>query len=235
MRTLDSLNTDAAKIYYAFFPKFRGRERAEITNEDRRWIGRLLGRVHNIGEHFAAPHRLNLNPDTYGYESLDFILTQPFLPADLRHTIETHLVDALNRVDVHFHDGMKAIVLHGDCHLGNILWNKNGPHLLDFDDMVVAPPVQDIWMLVHGSEAEKNEQCKNFLEGYETFRRFDPASLILTEPLRTLRMIRYAAWIGQRYGEPAFQRAFPYYEQRRYWEGFLQQVKEQISLLQETS
>ncbi|MBI2981724.1 MAG: hypothetical protein HYY44_05470 [Deltaproteobacteria bacterium] len=46
-------------------------------------------------------------------------------------------------------------------------------------------------------------------------------------------MIRYAAWIGQRYGEPLFRSAFPYYTERRYWEGFLQSIKEQISLLQE--
>lgn len=231
--TLDSIESDSHTIYYAFFPKFRGREHAEVTNEDRRWIGRSLGRMHNIGEHFTAKHRMILNPDTYGYDSLDFILTQPFLPADLKENIKSHLVQVLDRVDPYFEKKMKAIALHGDCHLGNILWNKDGPHLLDFDDMVIAPPVQDVWMLFNGSEAEKVEQRKYFFEGYEVFRRFDPSTLMLAEPLRTLRMIRHAAWIGQRYSELAFQRAFPYYEQRRYWEDFLQQIKEQIALLQE--
>ena len=133
----------------------------------------------------------------------------------------------------YFTEDLKIIPLHGDCHPGNILWNKDGPHLVDFDDMVVAPPVQDVWMLFNGDEEEKKEQRNLFFEGYEIFRKFDFKTLILAEPLRTLRMIRHAAWIGQRYGEPAFQKAFPYYEQRRYWEEFISSIKEQISLLQE--
>ena len=222
-------------IYYAFFPKFRGKEHDEILNEDRRWLGRLIGRLHNVGEHFNAKYRLSLNSQTYGDASLEFILSQQFLPADLKKNIESHLLKALELVNPFFPKDLKNISVHGDCHPGNILWNRDGPHLVDFDDMVIAPPVQDVWMLFNGTPEEKREQQKIFFEGYETFRQFDDKTLVLTEPLRTLRMIRHAAWIGQRYGEAAFQRAFPYYEERRYWEEFLLHIKEQISLLQELS
>jgi len=232
---LATLSKTADGIFYTFFPKFRGREHAEILNDDRRWLGRSLARMHNVGENFQAPHRLRLNAETYGHQSLAFILTQEFLPPDLKQSIETHLQKALSLVDPHFRKSWEALPLHGDCHPSNILWNKDGPHLLDFDDMVVAPPVQDVWMLFNGTEEEKAEQKKVFLEGYEVFREFDDASLILSEPLRTLRMIRHAAWIGQRHEEPAFQRAFPYYKERKYWEEFLLGIKEQISLLQELS
>ncbi len=223
------------KLFYAFFPKFRGREHAEVTNDDRRWLGRTLARLHNVGEHFKTKHRLQLNPQTYGYQCLDFILSQSFLPSDLKSQLETYLLMALKKVETFFNSSLQFIPVHGDCHPGNVLWNNDGPHLLDFDDMVVAPPVQDIWMLFFGNEEEKREQRKFFFEGYEIFRKFDLSTLILTEPLRTLRMIRYAAWIGQRYEEEAFKRAFPYYRERRYWEGFIQDMKEQISLLQEIS
>jgi Ser/Thr protein kinase RdoA (MazF antagonist) len=222
-------------IFYALFPKFRGREHAEILNDDRRWLGRHLARMHNLGASFPAKHRLHLTPEIYGRHSLAFILTQEFLPPDLKQSIETHLQKALELTEPHFKRDWRSILVHGDCHPGNILWNKDGPHLLDFDDMVVAPAVQDVWMLFNGSEDEKREQKKVFLEGYEVFRPFDEASLVLSEPLRTLRLIRHAAWIGQRYEEPAFQRAFPYYRERRYWEEYLQGIKEQISLLQELS
>lgn len=229
MKTLDTIGN----IFYTLYPKFRGREHAEITNEDRRWLGRLLARLHNVGEHFEAPHRLVLSPQTYGDESLHFILSQKFLPEDLKQSIESHLHQVLEMVKPYFKEKIYAIPVHGDCHPGNILWNKNGPHLLDFDDMVIAPPVQDLWMLFNGTEEEKREQREVFFEGYEVFRKFEQSTLILAEPLRTLRMIRHAAWIGQRYAEPAFQKAFPYYEQRRYWEEYLQSIKEQISVLQE--
>lgn len=221
------------EFYYAFYPKFRGRCRDEILNEDRRWLGRSLGRLHNIGEHFKTHHRMHLTPETYGDRSLEFILSQDFLESDLKKNIETHLVLAINLTRPFITTTLKTFITHGDCHPANILWNHDGPHLLDFDDMVVAPPVQDIWMLFYGDAEEKAEQQKFFFEGYETFRPFDPSTMILAEPLRTLRMIRHAAWIGQRHTEPAFQRAFPYYKEQRYWEGFLLHIKEQISLLQE--
>lgn len=223
------------EIFYALYPKFRGREHDEILNDDRRWLGRTLGRLHNVGEHFTVKHRISLNPNTYGTESLEFILTQEFLPPDLKQSIKEHLMIAIKGIVPFFGRDLKTIAVHGDCHTGNVLWNRDGPHLLDFDDMVVAPPVQDIWMLFNGNEEEKREQKRVFFEGYELFREFDHKTLILSEPLRTLRMIRHAAWIGQRYREPAFKRAFPYYEERRYWEEFLLEIKEQISLLQELS
>lgn len=220
-------------MYYAFYPKFRGRSITDLSNDDRKWLGRTLARLHNVG--VVVSHRLRLDPQTYGHASLEFLLKQPFLPADLSKSLEIYLLQAIRLTEPFFQKDLKTIVVHGDCHTGNILWNPQGPHLLDFDDMVVAPPVQDVWMLFYGDEEEKNKQRESFFEGYETFRKFDWQTLVLAEPLRTLRMIHYAAWIGQRYEEPAFQRAFPYYEQRRYWEEFLGSIKEQIALLQEIS
>lgn len=219
--------------YYSLYPKFRGREHADITNEDRKWLGRTLGRLHNVGEFFQPKDRLTLNPQTYGDSSLEFILSQKFLPEDLKESIEKCLIQSLELLKPFFKEELKVITVHGDCHPGNILWNQEGPHLLDFDDMVVALPIQDLWMLFHGSKEEMKEQKEAFFEGYHVFREFDKKTFVLTEPLRTLRMMHHAAWIGKRYQEPAFQRAFPYYEQRRYWEEFLLSIKEQISLLQD--
>jgi Ser/Thr protein kinase RdoA (MazF antagonist) len=221
------------EFIYALYPKFRGRYRDEILNEDRKWLGRTLGRLHNIGEHFKSQHRLVLSPETYGDASLEFILTQAFLPPTLRQNIEASLKMAIQFTRPFWTPDLKTFIVHGDCHTANVLWNKDGPYLLDFDDMVIAPPVQDIWMLFYGSDAEKVSQQEAFFEGYEAFRKFDHATLVLAEPLRTLRMIRHAAWIGQRYAEPAFKRAFPYYQEERYWEEFLLGIKEQIGLLQE--
>jgi Ser/Thr protein kinase RdoA (MazF antagonist) len=174
-----------------------------------------------------------LTPETYGYASLDFILRQDFLPKDLHANLESLLTQALKFVESSFQGKKNAFAVHGDCHPGNILWNREGPYLVDFDDMVVAPPIQDLWMLFSGSAEEQRTQRKAFFEGYALFRKFDESTFSMAEPLRTLRMIRHAAWIGQRYAEPAFQRAFPYYRERRYWEEFLLSIKEQISLLQE--
>jgi len=220
-------------FYYALYPKFRGRVNADLSLQDREWLGRSLARLHKVGEHFQTTERIHLNPQTYGYGSLQFILSQNFLPADLKTSLENILLQAIGLTEVFFKRELHPFLLHGDCHLSNILWNKEGPFLLDFDDMVVAPAVQDVWMLFHGSPEEVHLQREAFFKGYECFRPFDFSELQMSEALRTLRMIRYAAWIGERYEEEIFKRAFPYYRERRYWEEFLLHMKEQISAMQD--
>lgn len=92
---------------------------------------------------------------------------------DLKSNLETLLHQALKMIEPHFVPELKSIPVHGDCHPGNILWNRDGPHLLDFDDMVVAPPVQDIWMLFSGDAEDQKRQREAFFKGYEIFRAFN--------------------------------------------------------------
>lgn len=220
-------------FYFALYPKFRGREHAEHDADRLRWLGRTLARLHNLGEQFACTHRVSLTPQTFGYASIPLIMALDCIPPGQRTTLAILLPQALQLVDHVFASGWASCALHGDCHHGNVLWNANGPHLLDFDDMVRAPPVQDLWMLFSGSAAEQRTQRAAVLEGYLMFRDFDEHSLVLIEPLRTLRLIRHAAWLATRYHEPMFQRAFPYFTEPRYWETFAQNIREQVSLLQE--
>lgn len=224
---------EMAGFHYALYPKFRGRENPDLSSENREWLGRSLARLHKVGEHFKAKHRIHLSPQSYGHDSLQFILSQDFLPSDLKQAIENTLLQAIRQTEIFFQRPYKEILLHGDCHLGNVLWNKDGPYLLDFDDMVHAPAVQDLWMLFHGKPEEVRVQREAFFKGYESFREFDYSELQMSEALRTLRMIRYAAWVGERYREEIFIRAFPYYRERRYWEDFLLNMKEQISAMQD--
>lgn len=224
---------EVENYHYCFYPKFRGRESSELSGEERKWLGRTLGRLHNVSATFTAKQRITLNPQTYGYESLDYILDQDLVPDDLKANLEHHLIHALELIDPFFNEHVHNYPIHGDCHLGNILWNRDGLHLVDFDDMVVGPFVQDVWMMFFGSPDEVIQQKEEILEGYEVFRTFDESSFILIEPLRTLRMIRHCAWIGKRFDEEIFQRTFPYYREPRYWQEFLLSIKEQIALLQE--
>lgn len=219
-------------FYYTFYPKFGGREKADLNLEERKWLGRSLARLHNVGATLNLQHRKTLTPETYGYDQLAVIDQLPFLPTHIHESLMVHLENAVQLTENFFYPGLLMQPVHGDCHLGNVLWNDSGPTLLDFDDVVIAPVVQDIWMLFHGTPDEIKEQQEAFFEGYETFRPFDYSTLRLTEALRTLRMIHHKAWLARRYQEPIFQKAFPYYTENRYWEEFLLEIKEQISLLE---
>lgn len=220
-------------FYFSLFPKFKGYNNPDLSNDDRRWLGRTLARMHNVGESFDCEYRILLDVDSYGYDYLDTIMRLDSLPDDLANNLEDLMINCLKLIEPHLNESVHVIPLHGDCHLGNVLWNDKGPHLLDFDDMVLAPPVQDVWMLFHGSEEEKAKQQDSFLEGYSLFRDFEEQTFLLAEPLRTLRMIRHAGWIATRCHEEIFKRTFPDFGTRKYWEDLILELKEQLGLLQE--
>jgi Ser/Thr protein kinase RdoA (MazF antagonist) len=115
---------------------------------------------------------------------------------------------------------VRVLRLHGDCHPGNILWTPDaGPHFVDLDDARTGPAVQDLWMLLSGDRVQRQRQLGALLDGYEQMREFDRNELALIEPLRTLRLIHYSAWLARRWDDPAFPRAFPWFGTSDYWKG----------------
>lgn len=218
--------------FYCLYPKFGGHAEPDLSDDHRLWLGRTLGRLHNITSSLNVKNRLPLSTETYGDAQLASIFERPYLPDDLGDNLEDLILECLDRIDPVLNHDWETFAVHGDCHLGNVLWNPDGPTLVDFDDMVIAPPVQDMWMLFHGTEDEQTAQKKSFFTGYEMFRKFDTRSFLLVEPLRTLRMIRHTAWIGERFEEEIFRKTFSYYSERRYWEEFLLSIKEQLAALQ---
>ena len=127
--------------------------------------------------------------------------------------------------------GATTLRIHGDCHRGNVLWTDAGPHFVDLDDCRTGPAIQDLWMLLSGGTAQMRTELTDLLAGYEQFSPFDRSELALIEPLRALRMIHYSAWIAQRWHDPAFPRAFPWFAENRYWEQHLAALREQLEVL----
>ena len=128
--------------------------------------------------------------------------------------------------------------LHGDCHPGNILWTPaelpgGGPHFVDLDDARMGPAVQDVWMLLSGDRQQRTVQLSVLIDGYEQVRDFDRAELALIEPLRTLRLIHYSAWLARRWEDPIFPINFPWFGTTDYWRGQVQMLEEQIEQMQE--
>jgi Ser/Thr protein kinase RdoA (MazF antagonist) len=123
--------------------------------------------------------------------------------------------------------------VHGDCHLGNLLWNERGPVFVDLDDCATGPRVQDLWMMLSGEPAEQQRQWQELLEGYQQFADFDFLEVTLIEPLRALRIVHHTAWIVLRWDDPAFPRAFPWVAEPRYWERHVQDLLEQIAAIDE--
>jgi len=97
----------------------------------------------------------------------------------------------------------------------------------------MAPAVQDLWMFLSGGREDCEQTLHVLLEGYTLFMDFDSAELNLIEALRTLRLMHYFAWIARRWHDPAFPRAFPWFNTSRSWEQHILDLREQAALMDE--
>ena len=220
---------------YAVYPRQGGRWPEFATREDRAWMGRFLGRIHSVGRARTFRHRARLDWRTMGVETVEWLLGQGWIPPHLEAAYESVAGDAIALVEQRFEEAspLRTLRLHGDCHPGNVLWTDDGPHFVDLDDCMTGPAVQDLWMLVSGRPEEMRAQLEDFLEGYQDFADFDWHELRLVEPLRTLRILHYAGWLARRWDDPAFPRAFPWFEEPKYWEQHVLDLREQISAMEE--
>jgi Ser/Thr protein kinase RdoA (MazF antagonist) len=223
-----------ASFRFAVYPCRGGRAPELEDRETLAHLGRYLGRLHNVGATLAFEHRPALTIESFGDASRDYLLAHAFIPADLRAAWTSVVDQALAGVRRAF-DVRDVVTLrvHGDCHAGNVMWTDDGAHFVDLDDARMAPAVQDLWMMLSGERAAMEAQLATLLEGYETFRDFDRRELALVEPLRTLRLLHYSAWLARRFDDPAFPAAFPWFNTQRYWQDRVLELREQIALMDE--
>ncbi len=218
---------------FACFPWLRGRAPELDAPEARQLLGRTLARVHQVGARRPFEVRPRIGIERLGWQARSQVLASELLPPALTERYSSVSGALLERVVAGFAaaGSITEIRLHGDCHLGNLLWNEHGPAFVDLDDCAMGPRVQDLWMMLSGSPAEQQRQWSEILEGYSQFADFDLRELALIEPLRALRMLHHAAWVAHRWSDPAFPRAFPWIGEPRYWEGYLQDLLEQIEAI----
>lgn len=223
---------DELQLLYCIFPKIGGRSPDELDDEQSERIGRLLARMHGIGALKDAPHRVRLNTQTYGVDNLKWLVDSGTLPAEERDRF-SRVVENICRISEPWFTAAKSQRIHGDGHLGNLLWGSHGPFWVDFDDMVVGPPVQDLWLMVPGRDDWAKGKMRAVLRGYEMMKPFDRTTLRLIEPLRALRFVHFAAWIGKRWEDPSFPRGFPNYGTPRWWQEQTRDLEEQLAVMQE--
>ena len=220
---------------FSVFPKHGGRAPELEGRSTLEWMGRFLGRIHAIGSLKPYQERPTLDIKSFGEQPRDYLLSHEFIPADLDTAYRSAVDLALDGVRHCFTRAgeVASLRLHGDCHVGNVLWTDQGPHFVDFDDSRMGPAVQDLWMLLSGDRADMVRQLTDVLAGYEDFCNFNERELHLIEALRTLRLIHYAAWLAYRWDDPAFKQAFPWFNTQRYWQDRILELREQIALMDE--
>jgi Ser/Thr protein kinase RdoA (MazF antagonist) len=233
--TLAQLDTPLGAYRFSVSARLAGRA-PELEDADTlEWLGRFIGRMHAVGALKRFECRETLNAQNFGINERDWLLSQHLIPPDAEAAWTQVTQEALAAVAEAFGRGepTRQIRLHGDCHLGNVLWANDGPHFVDLDDAVTGPATQDLWMLLSGDRGAMTRQLAAVLDGYEQFMDFDWRELRLVEPLRTLRIIRHSAWIARRWSDPAFPIAFPWFESPKYWSEQTTRLRQQLDAMAE--
>jgi Ser/Thr protein kinase RdoA (MazF antagonist) len=217
-------------LSFTLFDKQGGRAPDEFDNEDLEQLGRLMARVHNVGAMKKSNHRLKINAETFVSANLNYLISDKKIPSHYELIFKNLLEEIYSKTKNKF-ENISSIRVHGDCHLGNVIKRESVFHLIDFDDCMTGPAIQDLWLLLPGRDDFTDNQRRILLNEYETIREFNYEELELVEVLRTYRMINFMAWIAKRYDDPAFKNAFPYFEDPTYWEERIGDLRDQLHYL----
>lgn len=239
----------SAPFWFSVSPRRGGRAPDLDDAGTLEWIGRFLARLHTVGAVRAFEHRPRTDIERFIEQPRQWLL-QHACVAPQAHERWCKALDAATALVASAFDRALAtgpfedksccqlLRVHGDCHVGNILWTPAdqpgaGPHFVDLDDCASSFAVQDLWMLLSGDRAQRQIQLLDLVEGYQQVRSFDERELALIEPLRTLRLVHYSAWLARRATEPAFVQAFPWFGTAAYWDEQVVLLQEQAEAMQE--
>ncbi|MBI9107319.1 MAG: serine/threonine protein kinase [Spirochaetales bacterium] len=219
-------------IPFAVFPRKGGRL-WEAENFDY-WmrIGRLLGRLHNTGAARASRHRIRLSAGQSFLSDIETLMSSDWIHPDLKEEVRLNIKRLETLVCSLFEEygGNESdyIRVHGDFHSGNILDRPGeGLYLMDFDDMAVSLPVQDLWLLLPDYAPESGAEAAAIIEGYREFRQFKTETMMLMEPLRAMRMIYFLCWCGKQRNDFRFQHSFPDWGGKAFWQRESQDLSNQ--------
>ncbi len=216
---------------FAVFPSVGGRQ-FEVDNLDQlEWMGRFIGRIHQVAARTGFSHRPALTLQSHLLEPREQLANSELVPESLKTAFFT-ILDVLYQKVQETYSDTNHIRLHGDCHPGNILW-RDGPTFVDMDDCRSGPAIQDLWMMLSGDRNNQLLQLDTLVMAYEEFYEFDTSQLKLIEPLRAMRLVHYMAWLDKRWQDPAFPQAFPWFGSDKYWEQQILSLKEQVAALDE--
>lgn len=216
-------------VNFALFPKKGGRALDEFNKESWEEVGRLIARIHLRGALRQTSSRVTWRPAIATRQHLEVLFKTDYLLPDFRRSFENAAEAFIKKADPLF-NGQEFILLHGDCHRGNLIHRPNeGIFIVDFDDISFGSSVQDLWLLLPDTPEKCENELEWLLKGYETFRPFDRRSLELGPFLRGMRLIHYASWLAVQSAEPDFFAHFPESGTAKYWNGLVNELLEIIS------
>jgi Ser/Thr protein kinase RdoA (MazF antagonist) len=173
----------------------------DATTSDYHALGVLAARLHDHAEGWQMP--ADLHPLVW--DRVFYYPTEPVvlyedryaehLTPDRRQVVEAVEQRAAAEL-ARLHRERAPIIVHGDLHPWNVHSHRGRLVVFDFEDLMVAAPVQDIAItLFYNRDHERyDELCAAYREGYETLRAWPvewDGQLELLMGARTVSFINY--------------------------------------------
>lgn len=218
---------------FALYPRKGGRCFDAESDPDWVRLGALIGRLHAVGARRQSQRRLVCSPQASTAEFLGELESAGVVPAKHAASFFGLAREALAGIAPLFTD-LTLQRIHGDCHRGNILDRPGeGLLLIDFDDMMRGPAVQDLWLLLPDRAPRARRELELILEGYEAFCPFERSTLRLIEPLRLMRLLYYLAWSSRQRDDLRFRQSNPTWGSEAFWSKEIEDLRDQLSAMQE--
>ncbi len=215
-------------IHFAVFPKCGGRSVDEFNDDQWEELGRLVGRTHAVGQIESAEHRETMAPSASTTGQIQYLREKELVAPEVEQDFFTLTARLVQEIEPLF-EGVPIQRIHGDLHFSNLIYRPGESFfLIDFDDMVMGPQIQDVWMLLLQYGEDSLVELDLFLEGYEQFCRLDRRTCRLIEPLRAMRYIHYLAWCGYQVVEDGATPASPDFGSIGFWRNEVKELADQL-------
>jgi Ser/Thr protein kinase RdoA (MazF antagonist) len=216
-------------FFFCVFPRMGGRTFEPESADDLIRLGALLGRCHAVGEKRPAASRAVCSPRPLTASFVEELLSQGLVHPECRDDFKSVCAGTIDLITPLF-QGVPAQRIHGDCHRANVIDRPGqGLVLIDFDDMMSGPVVQDLWLVLPEHAENSTRELALLLEGYEPFHPFDRATISLIEPLRFMRMIYFLAWRARQRNDHWFRESFPDWGTEAFWIKETEDLREQAT------
>jgi Ser/Thr protein kinase RdoA (MazF antagonist) len=213
--TLELLKPE--NLSFCVYEKRGGRIRDELTLTDLERLGRTTARLHRVGERTQFKHRVLWNLEELVSHCQESLRSWGHVPVHVQNEFFAVLDEFIAKAaEQKF--SQPFLRIHGDLHMGNVLWRDEELAIVDLDDAIQGPAEQDMWLLLGAWDEDRDRRRDAFLDGYASFR--DPPVLNLSKErtLAGLRQVKFLGWYAVRWDDPIFPRSFSFFIEPGFWQ-----------------
>jgi len=186
-----------------------------VSPQAYRQLGVIMAKLHNQAESLTLPEHIRPKrwDKVFYYPDEQVVYNTP----EYSHLFTPEQIDIMDRAIVYvnpflanlYREMGRPFIIHADLHFWNVHINRGQLYVIDFEDLVLGYPVQDIAICLYylRNYEDYTVLANAFQNGYATERTWPPFSQSNLQTLWMGRMVNFANYAAQ-VDEPEGAREF---------------------------